>query len=274
MILVITGSTSGIGLETIKSLYPIFKKIILPVRNLEKAKKMIAGYKNPEKFDCIEMDLSSVKSVDKAGKQISEKYKRIDLLINNAGGMFSDTLKTEEGLDWSFAVNHLGHFHLTTLILPNLTEAKGKVIFVSSEAHRIGSVKLNDLGLINKKNSWSNYGTVKLYNILTSKYLNYKFGKSGIGSYSLHPGAVKTSFGSDANFLSKAIISISKVFFISAKKGSETTVFLAISPQEELKSAGYYEKKKLKKHFKISEDLTIQEKLYDFSLKKIEEILS
>ncbi|WP_296705446.1 SDR family NAD(P)-dependent oxidoreductase [Algoriphagus sp.] len=274
MNLVITGSTSGIGLETIRSLYPNFNKIILPVRNLKKALEIVNEFKNPEKFHCIEMDLSSIKSVDKAGRQISETYEKVDLLINNAGGIFPSDLKTKEGLDWSFAVNHLGHFHLTNLLLSNLTKAKGKIIFVSSEAHRIGTIRSEDLGLKRRSNSWSNYGTVKLYNILTSNYFNYNYGNGGISTYSLHPGAVKTSFGSEANLISKAIISLSKLFFISAKKGAETSVFLANTPKSQLQSGGYYISKKLKNPISKSKDLKIQKKLYDFSLKKIEEILS
>ncbi|MBN7816409.1 SDR family NAD(P)-dependent oxidoreductase [Algoriphagus pacificus] len=274
MNLVITGSTSGIGLETVRSLYPIFDKIIVPVRNLKKAEKVISSFPDASKFDCFEMDLSSMKSVNKAGKLISEKYPKIDLLINNAGGMFPQEKRTNEGLDWTFAVNHLGHFHLTSLLIPNLLESEGKIIFVSSEVHRIGRAKKDAWGLTDNSNSWTKYGSVKLYNILTSKYLNDLYETKGLTSYSLHPGAVNTSFGSDSDIVSKLIISLSKVFFISPKKGAETSIFLAKTEKDTLKPGGYYEKKKLKSPSDKAEDLNLQKKLYDFSLKKLEEILS
>jgi NAD(P)-dependent dehydrogenase (short-subunit alcohol dehydrogenase family) len=274
MNLVITGGTSGIGLETVRILYPIFDKIILPVRNIKKAEKLISEFQNPGKFHCIEMDLSSMKSVDKAGKEIGDKFSSIDILINNAGGMFPKDKVTHGGLDWSFAVNHLGHFHLSQLLLSNLEKAKGKVIFVSSEAHRISTSPLNDLGLQKTTNGWIKYGNVKLYNILTCKYLNSLYKSKRVAYYALHPGAVNTSFGSEADFISKAIVSLSKLFFISPKKGAETNVFLAKTPKKELLSGGYYDKKKLKNPSSKANDLNLQKKLYDFSVNKLEEILS
>jgi NAD(P)-dependent dehydrogenase (short-subunit alcohol dehydrogenase family) len=188
--------------------------------------------------------------------------------------MFPNNKVTEEGLDWSFAVNHLGHFHLSKLLLPNLAKSKGKVIFVSSEVHRIGTAPLNDLGLLKDINGWRKYGNVKLYNILTSKYLNSMNESKGIVSYSLHPGAVNTSFGSDSDFFSKAIISLSKIFFISPQKGAETSIFLAKTSKKDLKGGGYYEKKKLKTPSSKADDLNLQKKLHEFSVNKLEEILS
>ncbi|MBN3582369.1 SDR family NAD(P)-dependent oxidoreductase [Algoriphagus aestuarii] len=272
MKLVITGGTSGIGLETVKSLYPLCSKIILPVRNIQKARSIISDFTEPEKFHCIELDLSSMKSVDLAGKRIADTYPKIDILINNAGGMFPGNKLTEEGLDWTFAVNHLSHFHLTNLLLPNLSG--GKVIFLSSEVHRIGKLNPNDIGLLKTQNSWSNYGTSKLYNILNSNYLDSFMQNEETSFYSLHPGAVRTSFGSESDFFSKAIITLSKLFFISAKKGSETSVFLAKTPSDQLQSGAYYKNKKAISPLKKSEDLQLQKKLYDFSLMKVKEILS
>lgn len=274
MNLVITGSTSGIGFETIKALYPLFDKLILPVRNLEKAQQMISKFDNPEKFDCLKMDLSSMESVHQVGKQLANSYEKIDVLINNAGGMFPKGKKTQEGLDWSFAVNHLGHFHLSHLLLQNLIQAKGKVLFVSSEFHRMGSVNPTDLGLLKTSNSWKNYSDAKLYNILTSNKLNNLFSSKGLNSYSLHPGAVNTSFGSESDPLSKIFINLTKPFFISPQKGAQTSIFIAKSNKDELQSGGYYDKKKLKSPSSKANDTALQDKLYDFSLQQLEEILS
>ncbi|WP_373398847.1 SDR family NAD(P)-dependent oxidoreductase [Algoriphagus halophilus] len=274
MNLVITGSTSGIGVETVKALYPLFDKLILPVRNLGKAEKLVSQFDHPEKFDCLEMDLSSMQSVHQTGKQITESYGQIDLLINNAGGMFPKGKKTKEGLDWSFAVNHLGHFHLSQLLLQNLIRSKGKLVFVSSEFHRMGSVKLHDLGLHTSTSSWKNYSDAKLYNILTSKKFHKLYSEKGLASYSLHPGAVNTSFGSESDPLSKIFITITKPFFISPQKGAQTSIFLAKSNKDELQSGGYYDKKKLKSPSSKAKDAALQDKLYDFSLQQLEEILS
>lgn len=215
-----------------------------------------------------------MRSVDKAGKLIAEKYLKIDLLINNAGGIFPGGQKTKEGLDWTFAVNHLGHFHLTNLLIPNLLHLDGKIIFVSSEAHRIGKINEKNWELRDSTNSWIKYGSVKLYNILTSKYFNSLYENEGLTSYSLHPGAVNTSFGSDSDSISKLIITLSKLFFLSPKKGAETSVFLSKTSKDSLKPGGYYEKKKLKSPIATSENLNLQKKLYESSVSKLHEILS
>ena len=274
MNLVLTGSTSGIGWEKVKSLYPIVTKLILPVRNLEKAKSLLSKFPDQQKIHLIEMDLADMKSVEKAAKQIASEFSKIDVLINNAGGLFPAGSRTKDGLDQSFAVNHLGPFILTKILLPNLLAAKGKVIYVSSEAHRIAKVNKADLGLLRSPNTISAYSNVKLYNILMSRYLVNNYKNQGLTSYSLHPGAVRTAFGSDSGTITKALIRATQLFFISPKKGAETSIFLATEPFEKLINGAYYVRKKAKSPSSIAMDTELGKSLWNFSEEILIKILS
>lgn len=274
MILLLTGATSGIGWETLKGLYSEATTIILPVRNLTKAKKMLSSAKLEAKTHCVEMDLTDLKSVKNAGEQILKSFSKIDIQINNAGGMFPAGQLTKNGFDQSFQVNHLGHFLLTKTILPALLQAKGRIVNVSSEAHRLGKVNLEDLGLLKSSNTLSAYANAKLYNIYFSKGLKDQFGKQGLNAYSLHPGAVKTAFGSDSGSLAKSIIRVTQLFFISPAKGAQTSIFLSLSPKEKLHSGAYYDKKKLKSSSTLSMNQDLRQKLWEFSEACLDQALS
>ncbi len=270
MNIILTGSTSGIGWETLKGLYPDATNFILPVRNLQKAHTLFSKLPSTDKIDLIEMDLSILESVKKGADQIAKKYDKIDLMINNAGGMFPAGKRTQDALDQTFMVNHLAHFLLMKSLLPNLLKAKGKVIAISSEAHRVASVNEKDFGLLRTSNTLHAYGNAKLYNILTTKYLAKTYGDAGLTAYALHPGAVRTAFGGDSGTIAKALIRVTQLFFISPKQGAETTLYLSRAEDKNLTNGGYYDKKKLKTPTSKARDQKQAEKLWGFS----EELLS
>lgn len=265
MKLVLTGSTSGIGWETLKDLLPEINLAILPIRNLAKADKMISKLPGKEKIRLVEMDLSSMKSVKKGSSEILKLTDSIDLLINNAGGMFPAGHQTEEGLDLTFATNHLGHFLLTRELLPALEKGKAKIINVSSEAHRISTYPKKDFSLKKSSNTTSAYGKVKLYNILFTNELKLRYESLGISSYALHPGAVRTAFGSEASGITKAIIRVTQLFFISPKAGAATTLFLAKTAKDKLKNGGYYVRNKVKKPSALARNPELSSKLWAYS---------
>jgi NAD(P)-dependent dehydrogenase (short-subunit alcohol dehydrogenase family) len=265
MIILLTGSTSGIGLETLKGLYSIASKIILPVRSLSKANALIKQFKEPLKIDLVEMDLENLESVNRAATAIASKYPIIDLLINNAGGMYPSDKKTIDGLSATFQVNHLGHFLLIKKLLPNLILADGKIIQISSEAHRIASVSEDDIGLLKSPNTVHAYANAKLFNILVSRYLTNHFKSDGLSSYSLHPGAVRTSFGKDSNLFLKAIIRATQLFFISPKAGAETTIFLGKTEKTHLINGAYYAGKRIKSPSSKALNNALAEKIWIYS---------
>jgi NAD(P)-dependent dehydrogenase (short-subunit alcohol dehydrogenase family) len=265
MNLILTGSTSGIGVETLKELLPFFDRIFLPVRNLAKAEKMISILTGKEKIKLIEMDLSNMKSVKAGASQILKETDTVHVQINNAGGMFPAGKLTNEGLDQTFATNHLGHFLLTRELLPALKKGNAKIINVSSEAHRIPSDLSKDLGLKKASNTGTAYGKVKLYNILFTNELKTRFESEGISSYALHPGAVRTAFGSETTGLLKLIIRATQLFFISPKAGAQTSVFLAKTPKEKLKNGGYYVRKKANLPSKNARSEAFSKALWEYS---------
>jgi len=265
MNLVLTGSTSGIGWETLKVLLPQFDLVILPVRNSEKAQKMIADLSEKEKIRIINMDLSEMNSVKSAAKEILKLSDKIDVLINNAGGMFPAKKLTREGLDMTFATNHLGHFLLTQELMPALKKGKAKIINLSSEAHRFSGDPSADFSLKKSSNTGSAYGRVKLYNILFTNELKNRFESDGISAYSVHPGAVKTAFGSETTSITKGIIRLTQLFFISPKAGAQTTIFLAKTPAGNLRNGSYYVRKKPKSPSSTALNQHLGKELWDYS---------
>ncbi len=273
MNLVLTGSTSGIGWETLLALLPQFDRVFLPVRNQPKAEKLIQSLKGKEKIVLIPMDLSLMAEVKIGAASLLSQTEEIHVLINNAGGMYPGGKRSEEGIDLSFSTNHLGHFLLVQELLPALLKGKARVIQVSSEAHRIASHPGKDFSMRKPSNTVAAYAKVKLYNILFTNELNLQFASKGLKAYSLHPGAVRTSFGSEASTWAKGLIAFTKLFFISPKAGAATTIFLATAPEKSLKNGGYYKNKKLSIPSSLAKDSNLAKALWDFSKKEIGRVL-
>ena len=273
MNLVLTGSTSGIGWETLLALLPQFDRIFLPVRNIPKAEKLIQSLAEKEKIVLIPMDLSLMTEVKKGAQILLSQADEIHVLINNAGGMYPGGKRSEEGVDLSFATNHLGHFLLVQELLPALIKGKARVIQVSSEAHRIAQHPGKDFSLKKSSNTLSAYALVKLYNILFTRELVKNYSSEGLTSYALHPGAVRTAFGSEASSWAKGLIAFTKLFFISPKAGAATSIFLATAPEKSLKNGGYYKQKKISSPSTLALDAQLGKALWDFSVKEVGRVL-
>ncbi|MDN3204614.1 SDR family NAD(P)-dependent oxidoreductase [Algoriphagus sediminis] len=273
MKILLTGSTSGIGWETFKDLWSEGHEMILPVRNVKKAEGMLHNFGVKERIYVYPMDLANLNSVSEAAGMIIKDHDQIEVIINNAGGMYPQQKKSDDGIDLTFSVNHLGHFLLTTQVLKKLKKSPSKVINVSSEAHKIAKVRKDDLGLIKSTSDLTSYANVKLYNILFTIRLKQKYGEKGLNVFSLHPGAVRTNFGSDSGPISKAIIQLSQLFFISAKKGAQTTLHLVKQDNSKLVNGAYYKKQKPANSSKTAKDMELAKALWDYSEGEIERIL-
>jgi len=274
MNLVLTGSTSGIGWETLLALLPQFDRVFLPVRNLAKAEKMIQHLPQKEKIGLIYLDLSNLASIKAGAAVLLSQVDEIQVLINNAGGMYPAGKRTAEGVDLSFSSNHLGQFLLFQELLPALIKGQAKVIQVSSEAHRIASTPEQDFSLRKSSSTVASYAKVKLYNILFTNEIITNYASEGLTSYALHPGAVRTAFGSEASAWAKGLIAFTKLFFISPKAGAATTIFLATTPKENLKNGGYYKNKKLSSTSTLARDSKLGKALWEFSLAEIQRVFT
>ncbi|MEX0883036.1 MAG: SDR family NAD(P)-dependent oxidoreductase [Cyclobacteriaceae bacterium] len=277
MNLAITGGTSGIGVEKVKALAPGFSKIFLLVRDIEKAKKLVGKIKpvgKEDKFVLVPCDLADLESVSKAAEMISAQTDSIDVLINNAGGIFPEKIITKNQLELTFSANHLGHFLLTLKMLPLLTNKNGaRVINVSSDAHKAASVNLDDLQFEKGYSSFKAYANAKLFNILFTKSLAEKFGDRNIQAYALHPGVVDTNFGHQSKGFFKVFLSLFKPFMISPKKGAETGIFLATTAKVPGENGGYYKKSKIASPSKKAQSKKLRDQVWERSEKLVQPYL-
>lgn len=231
MKIAITGPTSGIGEITFKKLASSAEQLFLLARNKEKATQLISELPNAhqEKVIFVPLDLADLDSVIKASELIKSQSDFLDILINNAGGIFNKKHITKDGFELSLSANHLGHFLLTHHLMDLLLKSKSpKVINLSSEAHRAAKVNFEDLNY-EKSNyaSFNAYANVKLFNILFTKSLKEKYGEKGLQSFALHPGVVKTNFGQESGGIFKLFWKLATPFMITPEEGAKTTLYLA-----------------------------------------------
>lgn len=244
-ICLITGGTSGIGLETAVALAAMGAHVIITYRNNEKiitAKEYILK-KTGREIEAFFCDLSSFDSIRKFVINFHLKHEELHVLINDAGIYETQYKAGEDGHELNFTVNYLAPFLLTTLLLETLEKsAPSRIINVASESHRDAVINFNN---IDQKNSFSGrtaYGQSKLANILFTKQLAENLDGSGVTVNSLHPGIVKTNIFKTMNRLA---IWLFKLIMISPEKGAETSVYLASSPEVEGISGAYFMKKKM-----------------------------
>lgn len=277
MNLAITGPTSGIGAVTLQELCTDFDQIFLLARNKEKADQLISTLpKNQQgKVMFINLDLSDMNSVKNAANTLSKKTEHLDVLINNAGGIFPKKEITKDGFELTLSANHLGHFLLTNLLMPVLLNSGSpKVINVSSEAHRAAKVDFSNLNYQHGRySSFKPYANVKLFNILFTKSLVEKYGEKGLTSYSLHPGVVNTNFAKEADGIFKIFWKLAKPFMITPKEGAQTTIFLAKAKIPQKQNGFYFKKKKPLVPSGLARSGDLRDKLWEISEKMLEEWL-
>ncbi|GAA5157691.1 SDR family NAD(P)-dependent oxidoreductase [Pseudonocardia eucalypti] len=196
---VVTGANTGLGLETARALATHGASVVLAVRNLDKGKDAAARITAAAPGADVtvqELDLSSLASVRAAAGELNSRYERIDLLINNAGVMYTPKSKTADGFELQFGTNHLGHFALTGLLLDRVLAAPGsRVVTVSSIGHRIrASIHFNDLQLDRDYGRVTAYGQAKLSNLLFTYELQRRLAARGDDAIAVaaHPGASNT----------------------------------------------------------------------------------
>lgn len=265
---VITGATSGIGEATAIALAKKGHALYLLVRDVakgEELKKRLLAETGNKEIHIIYCDLTDLATVVNASNELTAKLFNINVLINNAGGMFNDFTLTNDGFELTFASNHLGHFLLTKRLMPLLEKGHARIINVSSDLHKSGKPDLDNLQNPDTYSAIKAYGNSKLFNIYFTKSLAERYKDKGITAYALHPGVVKTSFNSKLTGFIKFFFSLATPFMISPEKGAETPVYLATAPKLEAKSGQYFYKKKIKKTAAIANDTNARENLWALS---------
>ncbi|MBC8156298.1 MAG: SDR family oxidoreductase [Bacteroidetes bacterium] len=244
----ITGANSGIGRVTALELAKKGFDIIMLCRNFDKARPVRDDIKRVSKtgrVDLLRCDIGDFDSVRQAAREVNDRYDHLDVLVNNAGLLIQKQQFSPQGIELTFATNHLGAFLLTNLLLDLLRKGENaRVITVSSAAHRFtGSFKIDELAKPRSYNALTAYGASKLANILFANELAKRLLDDGITSNSLHPGAVATNFGAGGGLVS-LLTRVARPFFISPEEGAETSVYLAASPEVEHVTGLYFDKKK------------------------------
>ena len=267
---IITGANAGIGKASAIAIAKKGYQIIMFCRNKEKAEiaqKEITEY-SQYPVDLIICDLASQESIRKAAAQYKEKYDRLDVLLNNAGFIAKQRALTEDGYESTFAVNHLGPFLLTNLLLDLIKSTpNSRVVNVASEAHRYTKFDINNLELEKGYDNMKAYSLSKLCNIMFTHELAKKLNGSDATTYSLHPGVVASNFQDNTHGFLGALFTLIRPFMISNEKGAETSVYLATDPGVTKFNGKYFDKKTIKKPKSIAYDETLSEQLWSKSEK-------
>src|SRR5438874_1431798 len=269
-LVVITGATSGIGQETARALADMGARVVMINRNLQKAEAVAEELRRNAtgSIELVQGDMSSFESIRRAAAEVLDRYPRIDVFISNAGVFRARRHETADGLEEVFAVNHLAPFLLTNLLLDRLkASAASRIVIVASEAHRGAMLNFDDLLLERRFGAWKSYSRSKLSNVMFTYALARRLAGSGVTANSLHPGFVSTSLGSGNKIPIRPVYLLLKPFTITPKKGAETSVFLASSPDVEGVSGKYFDQKRESRSSRVSQDEDAQELLWDMSVK-------
>ncbi len=276
-ICLVTGANSGIGKEIAIGLAKSGAHVIMVCRDLKKGQVALEEIKTTSGSKAIDLliaDLSSQIEIRSLAKVVHERYSRLDILINNAGLVLSKRKLSADGIEMTIATNHLGPFLLIRLLL-NLLEksSTSRIINVSSAAHKWARIDLSDLQYENRKYQFMKvYAQSKLLmNIITFE-LARRLDKTGVTINCIHPGAVKTSLGSENshNVALKFIDKLIKFFFITPKQAAKNILDLAMSSEWENITGKYFVKGKPAPSSSASYDPLLAKKVWDISSKFVD----
>lgn len=234
----VTGATDGIGFVAARELNRMGARVIMVGRNPAKTEaaleRIVLGTGN-HNIDYLLADLSSQQEVRRLADQVREKTSRLDVLLNNAGAIFLSNGASVDGIEMTFALNHLGYFLLTTLLLDLLIDsAPARIVNVSSSSHyEPTELLLEDLPRPGSGRSYRAYGRSKLCNVLFTYELARRLDGTGVTANALHPGLVRTNIARNNGLLGRVGNFFIRVRGISAERGAETPVYLSASPEIE-----------------------------------------
>ncbi|MET4584074.1 NAD(P)-dependent dehydrogenase (short-subunit alcohol dehydrogenase family) [Conyzicola nivalis] len=241
--IIITGASDGIGAAAARALSARGDTVVVVGRSPQKT----AAVADELGVDHLIADFSRLDDVRALAAALLERYPRIDVLANNAGGIMGDRELTVDGFEKTFQVNHLAPFLLTSLLSERLVSSRATVIATASVANRLyGNLDLDDLGNERAYSPNKAYGDAKLANILFARELDRRFGDSGIASVSFHPGVVRTGFATESTSPMRFFYNAFGFFLLRPAKGADTLVWLATTtPGTDWKAGGFYTKRKL-----------------------------
>lgn len=272
---VITGANSGIGKETALGLAKMGARVVLVCRNAEKGQAALEDIRRDSgsaQLDLLTAEMSSQASVRAVADQIRQKCPRLNVLINNAGAAVPKRTLSADGIEKTLAANHLGAALLTLLLLDLLkASAPSRIVNVSSEAQRRARLDMNDLQFERRKHvGFAAYGQSKvLMNAFTFE-LARRLAGTGVTVNCLHPGVVATNiWGTNPPLIFKLIIGVMKPFMLDSKRGAQTSLYLASSPEAAEVSGKYFIKCKPAESGPLSRDPAVAAEIWQTTQKMI-----
>ncbi len=268
----VTGATNGIGKVAALELARQGAHVALVARNQSKGEAVLGEIRNATGNTNLELylaDLSSMAQIRKLATEFKAKHASLDVLVNNAGAFYNERKQSADSLELTFALNHVAYFLLTNLLLDTLKAApKARVVSVSSAAHTSGKINFENLQGEKKFNGWQAYSDSKLENVLFTIELARRLEGSNVTANCLHPGFVKTAFGSgNTGFVASLLSLAQNLVAITPEAGADTIIYLASSADVDGVTGKYFEKRKAKTSSPASLDQATQKKLWDVSAK-------
>ncbi|MDQ4077609.1 MAG: SDR family oxidoreductase [Chloroflexota bacterium] len=269
-VVLVTGGTGGIGWATAKGVAEQGATVVIVGRNVqrgEEAAREIWAATGNSRVEYMQADLSNQADIERLAGEFGRHYDRLDVLVNNAGGIFWERRETEDALEMTFALNHLAYFYLTHLLLPWLVaSAPARIVNVSSGAHHGARIHFDDLQQAQGYSPWRAYSQSKLANILFTRELARRLEGTGVTANALHPGFVTTGFGRAGGWIGRLIMPIVHLFAISPEAGAQTVIHLASAPEVEGVSGKYFENREEKRASRAAYDDEVARRLWERSL--------
>ena len=269
----VTGATNGIGLAAARDLAARGARMVLVSRNQQKCVTVAEQIKTQtgnSQVEYITADLSTQAGVQQTAHEFKKHHTHLDILLNNAGAIFMTRQVSRDGIEMTFALNHLNYFHLTILLM-DVLKASGaaRVINVASDAHRGQKLNFDDLQCEKGYNGMTAYGRSKLANVLFTYELARKLEGTRVTANALHPGFVASGFGRNNGALARVVLRLLNPVALDPEEGAETGIYLASSPAVEGVSGKYFVDSKTVDSDPASVDRVAAEKLWQASLEMI-----
>lgn len=263
---IVTGANTGIGKETALGLAKLRATVVMVCRERDRGEAAQREIKQKSGNDRVELmicDFSSQNSIRQLAKDFKLQHDRLDVLVNNAGVVLRERSMTEEGLESTFAINHLGYFLLTNLLLDVLKKsAPSRIVNVASTAHKYGKLDVNAWPAGRNFSAFGAYANSKLANVLFTYELARRLEGTGVTANCLHPGGVGTNL---YRGLPKFLQALIKLVTIGPERGARTSIYLASSPEVEGVTGKYFARRRQQRSSEASSNEEAAQRLWEMS---------
>jgi NAD(P)-dependent dehydrogenase (short-subunit alcohol dehydrogenase family) len=268
----ITGATFGIGKATARGIARCGARVVIVGRDAERTPATVAWLRREsgnEQVEYLLADLFAQADLRRLAQEFAARHTRLDVLVNNAGGFFSERATTADGFERTWALNHLAYFRLTLALLPLLkASAPARIVNVASNVHARGRIDFDDLGGARRYDGVRAYCQSKLANVLFTYALARRLAGTGVTANCLHPGMVATGLSRNMRGIPRLFMNAVSAFILTPEQGASTSIHVATSPDVAGVSGKYFVKCNARRSCRLSYDEALQERLWAVSLQQ------